>query len=175
MKKLLLLGIFSFVFVSANAQKVEKLKKYKASNGIIYKVGDQIKLGRGSGANGAFVYVTMGGWAMIESGKITPLAPSNAGLIVKIKKIKKYNYKHYKGVYFTVGGGNITNYNIDIENAIAAGEIQSPINKKLTQEKNNNNNDKYDELLKIKKLFDMGVLTKEEYEAEKKKILNGMK
>jgi hypothetical protein len=175
MKKLLLLGIMSFVFVSVNAQKVEKLNEFKASNGVTYKVGDQIKLGRGSGANGAFVYVTIGGWGMVASGKVTPLPPSDAGLIVTIKKIRKYNYKHYKGVYFTVGGGNITNYNVDIENAIATGEIFDPKAKKIAKEKGNAVPDKYDELMKIKKLFDQGVLTKEEYEAEKKKILGGKK
>ena len=32
--------------------------------------------------------------------------------------------------------------------------------------------DKYDQLRKIKKLYDEGILTEEEFTAEKKKILN---
>ena len=174
MKKLLL-GVAFFAITFVMAQKVQKLQEYKASNGVVYKVGDNIKLGRGSGANGDFVYVTLGGWGMVAEGKVTPLPPSNAGLVVTIKKIKKYDYKHYKGVYFTIGGGNITNYNLDIENAIATGEIAGPKNKNMAQEKTNAAPDKYDELMKIKKLFDQGVLTKEEYEAEKKKILGEKK
>jgi len=162
------------MFVSVNAQNVKKLNEYKASNGITYKIGDEIKLGKGSNDNGNFVYVTMGGWAL-ASGEAASLGAGNAGLLVKIKKIKKYNYKHYKGVYFTVGGGNITNYNLDIENAIATGEVQNSRNKHLAQEKNVTHYNKYDELEKIKKLFDQGVLTKEEYETEKQKILNEKK
>ena len=37
---------------------------------------------------------------------------------------------------------------------------------------NNNNDNKYDELEKLKKLYDDKVLTKEEFETEKEKILN---
>lgn len=78
--------------------------------------------------------------------------------------------KRYKGVYFTVGGGNITNYTLDIENAIATCEVENCI-----EEKNERNSsvDKYDQLKKLKELFDEGILTQEEYDAEKKKILEG--
>lgn len=37
---------------------------------------------------------------------------------------------------------------------------------------NNTNSDKYEELEKIKKLYDEKILTKEEYEKEKSRILN---
>ena len=37
---------------------------------------------------------------------------------------------------------------------------------------NTNNNAKYEELEKVKKLYDEKILTKEEYEKEKKRILN---
>lgn len=171
MKKLLLLSFVLFAISNLQAQKkIEKLDDYKASNGITYKVGDEIKLGRGSDTNGRFVYVNMGGWGAAMSGNPEQnwLGAANAGLLVTIKKIKKYNYKRYKGVYFTVGGGNITNYTIDIENAIATCEIEN-----CNQEDNSSTaaTDKYDKLAKVKKLFDDGVLTKEEYETEKEKIL----
>lgn len=160
-----------FVVNLVYAQNVEKLEEYTASNGITYKVGDEIKLGRGSDTNGKFVYVNVGGWAMSTDAESNRLGAANAGLIVTVKKIKKYDYKRYKGVYFTVGGGNITNYTLDIENAIITCEIEDC--------KNNNEvssistSDKYDQLAKLKKLFDDGVLTEEEYNAEKKKVLDG--
>jgi len=54
------------MFVSVNAQNVKKLNEYKASNGITYKIGDEIKLGKGSNDNGNIVYVTMVGWAHLS-------------------------------------------------------------------------------------------------------------
>ena len=169
MKKLLFLGIFSLLITSAIAKNQIKLNEYKASNGVTYKVGDTIKLARGSGTNGTFVYVTTG--TRVITGTGAYLSSMSSGLIVTIEQIIKFNYKHYKGVFFFVDGGWFTTYSINIENAIAVGEIQSPNNKKMTQKNNNNRCDKYDELMKIKKLLDQGVLTKEEFEAEKKKTL----
>lgn len=112
--------IFTF---SALGQNNIRLQEYTASNGITYKVGDDFKLGRGSDTNGRFVYANMTGWAMSTNPQQNRLPAANAGLIVTIKKINKYNYRRNKGVFFTVGGGNITNYLIDIENAIATCEV----------------------------------------------------
>ena len=163
MKKITLLLLFLTAF--ANAQRLDE---YTASNGITYKEGDEIELNRGSGDNGRFVYVTIGGWAVSSNAYANQLPASNANINVVVKKIKKYDTKRLKAVIFTVGGGNITNYILDIENAIAACEI-TPCD---SEDKNNASaSDKYDKLAKIKKLFDEGVLSEDEYEAEKKKIL----
>lgn len=170
MKKITFLIIVILTINSVQAQKkITKLKEYTASNGITYKVGDEFKLGQGSDTNGKFVYANIGGWAISTNAEANRLGAANAGLIVKVKKIKKYNYKRYKGVYFTVGGGNITNYIIDIENAIKSCEIEICNDKKETSKPKLN---KYDNIAKLKKLLDDGALTQEEYDTEKKKILN---
>ena len=170
MKKITFLIITLLTLNLSQAQKrVEKLKEFTASNGTTYKIGDEIKLGRGSDTNGKFVYVNIGGWAISTNAEENRLGAANAGLLVTIKKIKKYNYKRYKGVYLTVGGGNITNYIINIENAIATCEIKDCKKDKIAAHPTV---DKYDKLKKIKKLFNEGILTEEEYQAEKKKILN---
>ncbi len=167
MKKVVML--FLLVSISLTAQKkVEKLESYTASNGVTYKLGDEFKLEKGSDTNGKFVYVLMGGWAMsTNNAEANRLPAANAGLIVTVKKIKKYNYKRYKGVYFTVGGGNITNYIIDIENAIGVCEIKPCTSSKEAQPKP----DKYDQLKKLKELLDSGVLSQDEFDSEKKKLL----
>lgn len=169
MKKITLLIIAMLTLNSIQAQKkVEKLEEYTASNGITYKVGDEFKLGQGSDTNGKFVYVNIGGWAMSTNAEENRLGAANTDLIVTLKKIKKYNKKRFKGVYFTVGGGNITNYTIDIENAIKSCEIE------ICKNENNvavSKPDKYDQLAKLKKLLDNEVLTQEEYDTEKKEIL----
>lgn len=172
MKKITFLIIAILTLNLAQAQKkIEKLEEFTASNGITYKIGDEVKLGRGSDTNGKFVYVNIGGWAISTNPEENRLGAANAGLLVTIKKINKYNHKRYKGVYFTVGGGNITNYTLDIENAIKTCEVENCTKEVQKVEVVGNTSDKYDQLKKIKKLLDDGVLTQEEYDAEKKKIL----
>ncbi len=167
MKKILIIVILLFSVVVVNGQFSTKLKEYKASNGVTYKKGDTIKLNRGSNYNGSFNYVTMGGWMISANPEANKLPSTNAGLLCTIKKIKKYDTKRMKKVIFVVGGGNITNYWISIEEAIASCEV-APC-KKNTEK--NTTEDKYEKLKKIKNLFDSGVLTKEEFETEKKKVL----
>ena len=157
--------------LSHGQKKKEKLSEFTASNGITYKIGDEVKLGRGSDTNGKFVYVNIGGWAVSTNPENNRLGAANSGLIVTIKKIHKYNYKRYKGVYFTVGGGNITNYTLDIESAIKTCEVEHCTKEIQKVEIVGNTSDKYDQLKKIKELLDEGILTQEEYDAEKKKIL----
>lgn len=73
-------------------------------------------------------------------------------------------------------------YYIDYENAVNSGELKyqgkQPINKnstsvevKLIQEKNENISIA-DELVKLKKLFDVSAISKEEYDVAKKKLLD---
>lgn len=61
MKRITLLVILAMIIGLTQAQNNEKLNEYTASNGITYKIGDEIKLGRGSDTNGKFVYVNIGG------------------------------------------------------------------------------------------------------------------
>ncbi len=176
-KLLLLLSITLFTISSLHAQRVEKLDEYTASNGVTYKVGDEIKLGRGSDTNGRFVYVNMSGWGavmtatndQVHNANQNRMEASNAGMLVTIKKIKSYDKKRFKGVIFTIGAGNITNYTMDIENAIATCEVENC--KTESDQVAVATSDKYDKLKKLKELFDDGVLTEEEYNAEKDKIL----
>lgn len=161
MKKIILLLLLVTGF--ANAQ--ERLSEYKASNEITYKEGDTIQLGRGSGIQGTFVYLKVAGWA---AGSATQIGSAYGGLNVTIKKIKKATFKGGTKIYFTVGGGNITNYSLEIEEAIASCEVKDCIKPKLTVV---SQSDKYDKLKKLKDLLVDGTLTEDEYNIEKKKLL----
>lgn len=162
MKKIILLLLLVTGFVNGQ----ERILEYKASNNITYKVGDTIQLGRGSGMQGTFVYLKMAGWA---AGSATQIGSAYGGLNVNIKKIKKLTFKGGEKIYFTVGGGNITNYSLEIEEAIASCEVKNCTNPQTTVI---SQSDKYDKLKKLKELFDNGTLTQEEYDSEKKKLLN---
>lgn len=162
MKKIFFLLFLFTAFTNAQS----RIAEYKASNSITYKEGDSISLGRGSGIQGTFVYLKMAGWA---AGSETQIGSAYSGLNVIIKKIKKVKFKGAEKIVFIVGGGNITNYSLEIEDAIATCEIKdcnSKINSKIVE------SNKYDDLKKLKNLLDEGVLSKEEFEAEKKKLLN---
>ncbi|TGV01490.1 SHOCT domain-containing protein [Flavivirga rizhaonensis] len=164
-----------------NKKKDNKIvnETYAASNGVVYHVGDTITLGRGSSPNGDFNYLQMGGFyntLSVLNGEYDDIASSigrnYSGLNVEIKKIKEINFKGASKVIFVVGGGNITNYNLMIEDAISTCEIKNcsdTYNKpQIVYQKQE---DKYDKLKKVKELLDTGVLTQEEFENEKKKLL----
>ncbi len=65
------------------------------------------------------------------------------------------------------------NYEIDIENAIRSGELIVP-DEFLPKDKSQhlNQETKYDRLKKIKELKDSGVLSEDEFQKEKDKIMS---
>ena len=167
MKKLVIL--ICLISFSLNAQKKDKLTSYTASNGINYKVGDILWLGKGSGVNGQFEYVKIGGWAKKLSSTPMKLSYKNENRPFTIKKIFKYRSEKWKSVHLTLGSDSSTNYTMDLDNAISNGEVRQSIEKRDTDQLKNY--DKYDRIAKLKKLLDDGALTKDEYESEKGKLL----
>ncbi|SNR60138.1 Short C-terminal domain-containing protein [Lutibacter agarilyticus] len=163
------------------AQKKVKLKNYKASNEVTYKIGDQIKLTKGSRKDLKFESIRYGIFGGLDKDKLTP---ANQGVDLTILKIIKYEgYVGYNIVEFVVTGPTTTltyNHYLDIEKAIKLCEIENCgktfKNEKviISSKKNENNSEltKYDKLRELKKLLDEGVLTEKEYQDEKKKILD---
>lgn len=149
----------------------EKLESYKASNGKTYKIGDEIRIGRGSGHNGQFVYLEMGGWLAVagaSNGQSVPvLGKEFTGRTVVVEKIKKQNSGK---VLFIVKSKNITNYTLYIDDAIATCEIED-CKKDAIPVTVINQTSKFDELKKLKELFDAGAITEQEYQTEKEKLL----
>ena len=157
------------------ALKAEEIKLYKATNDIIYHVGDTVRLGRGSSYDGTFQYVNLGGFIAFQfkdprRDKKQLNAPetfaSNSGIIKKIKMQR--GGPDANRVTFVTDFKGPVNYNLYIEDAIATCEVTPcPKTGQVTSQ-----GDKFDQLKKLKALFDSGALTKEEYETEKKKLLN---
>jgi len=122
------------------------------------------------------------------------MSPTNSGrefVIVNLKASgsKKIGYSFSPVIAEPIDGGKkdklrlgTERYYIDYENAVNSGELiypdkqpanknTSPIEVKIVQEKNENISIP-DELAKMKKLYDSGAITKEEYDVAKKKLLD---
>ena len=154
--------------LSAHAQK--DLGEYKASNGITYHTGDTVKLGRGSAPNGNFRYVEAGGMMASTNPDLNTLGKQFSGTNAIIKKIIIWKKKGAEKFYLIVGVGLMTNYYVAIEDAIETCEVAICKGSNPTAPPAA---DKYDQLKKLKTLLDEGVITQEEYDKEKAKILSG--
>ncbi len=151
---------------------INNSESYKASNGITYKVGDLIELGKGSNSDGSFVHLRVSGWAGVI-GADTRIGAGYAGnkVIIKSFLYERSKRRGFEKVWVMVGGGNITNYSLDLESAIQVCEVVpcsdvqkvQIINKPLSIA---------DELKKLHNLKEEGILSEEEYNQQKQKLLN---
>jgi hypothetical protein len=155
--------------------QTKKYESYTASNGVTYHIGDTVILGRGSAPDGTFRYVQMGGWAGTlntdaNNANANNIGKNYSGTGVIIKKIRSYKMKGVERVAFVVGGGNITNYELSIEDAIGTCEIRD-CKQQTSQVIQVATESKYDKLKKLKELLDSGAITKDEYDQEKTKVM----
>jgi len=173
MKKIIIAALLFVPFLS-NAQ----VKEYKASNGVTYRVGDTLRLGLGSNADGSFLYVedkgllgSLGPFGNMGPGRNQPVRSlskdyANVGAI--IKSINKTSVNGVQKYTFSVNPGGPMRYNVYVDDAIATCEVKPC--------KNNGpaatTGSVADEIKKLKALMDSGAITKSEYEAQKKKLLS---
>jgi hypothetical protein len=158
------------------------------TSGFKIVVGDDIKLGTGSTPDGDFKFIrrnsTGFGTLMMTTNnnsydKSQLSLPRNmAGHKGKVVKIVTRGNKKIGKTYeplVTFGSGR---YEIDVDNAIAAGEMIVPeefrpkpkVTATIVEMKQELSI--ADELIKLKKLLDDGILTQEEYDKQKKKLLD---
>ena len=193
MKKVFLfcvtLLIISKTFSQDNDSSLPRIVKDTlfTTSGYKIAVGQEINIGTGATPDGDFKFIRRNssgfGTAMIMTdnnsyNKSQLSLPRNmAGHKGKVAKIVTRGNKKIGITYeplITFGSGR---YEIDVDNAIASGEIIVPDEFKpkpkvtTTVVEVKQQVSVADELTKLKKLLDDGVLTKEEYEAQKKKLL----
>lgn len=170
MKKIILIFICT---LSASFIQAQGLTEYTASNNVTYHIGDTIKLGRGSAPNGDFSYCQMGDTYAILSalggngGRIDqglPRGLSGANMI--IKKIKETTFKGAKVISFNVAGGNLVQYKILIEDALATGELKS---------NGYTSDEALTELKKAKDKLDLGLISLEQYDTLKMTLVKYIK
>lgn len=154
-------------------------------SGFVFRKGEYLKLGIGTMPDGSFKYIRISSSSLMGYSGNNPnaaisanaLPPSFSGRtseILRLQKMgnKKFGYQDYAIVKL----GAMARYEIDIDNAILSGELDLPAefkpkDKVLQVEIKGSATSLADELIKLKKLLDDGILTKEEFEAEKKKLL----
>jgi len=156
MNKLLLFFTLLLSFSSIKAQTT-----YKAKSGHIFKVGDTLKLGQPITISSGPIVATTGEWATVFNKKNEKLR--NMNFINKKAVISEINTVGDAKLHFKLYGKKLY---ILVDEAISLGEMI------VTYESKDNSLDKYDKIKKLKELLDIGALSKEEFESEKKKLLN---
>jgi hypothetical protein len=163
---LTILGLFNFN-IFAQEIKYNELSStepgyynsYLASDGAIYKIGDKIKIGFPS-SNKTFAFIWQGDGILVAA---TPLAASNSGTETEIKKIfvngtKRTGYQVWMKTKGIIG---LLNYSVQFENALSTGEIKGfgmTSDEALIQ------------LKKAKDKLELGLISQDEYEQQKKEL-----
>jgi hypothetical protein len=161
---IILLLVCSVVF--GQGRSVSWKKKIKdpivLSSKDTLKVGDLIELQEGSTEKGQFKFVQL---LNNFNEPIQQATSKNA-----FSKQKILFFKTQDGVYYAF----TKFYCINIEPATKANEIKCASIKRLKPDKKKNEEDssKFEKIRELKKLLDEGAITQEEFENEKKKILN---
>lgn len=140
----------------------------------------KIKLGTGSTPDGSFKFVRINSNSFFSYSSDKPNDANNAnagprsmsGHEYKVAKIDKRGTRKTGYVYYAVLAG-LPRYEIDVDNAIAVGEIVVPSEYKPgAKSQPASTMSLADELKKLKDLLDQGALTKDEFESAKKKLLS---
>lgn len=186
MKKLLFIVVL-FIVGICNAQNESKLENdtLKTSTGFKVYVDMELKIGTGSMNDGDFKFIRTNATSLMNYSSTTgykglanqanSFSRRNSGLNFKVKKIMSRGSKKNGYVYYAKIGQGLTNYEVDVENAIKFGELIVP-DEYMPKLKNQlqviTTETKYDKLKKIKDLKDSGVLSEDEFQKEKEKIMN---
>lgn len=173
-------SIFSQTSFNTEKQALTKFPQkdvYQCNSGWLLHKGDVIELGKGSMPDKSFAFVksAQNGVALFLEDNETRerklgFQYNNAKGLIK----DFYVYGNKKIGYYIIARLKVGQLRQDlyIENAIEAGEIKVPEQyAKKNDEIGSPSQSKADEIKKLKELVDSGALTKDEFDAEKKKIL----
>ena len=177
---LLLLMLPAFAYCQDTYLKGDTLV---TSSGFKVYRGQKLKMGKGSTPDGDFKYIRRSATSLFNNTSTYHAAANSSNALPRrssqleyeVVRIDERGSKKHGYVYYPIIGTGFGRYEIDIDNAIEAGELQVPNEYKPQQKNNtvvvNSQLSLADELAKLKKLYDDGTLNKEEYEAAKKKLL----
>lgn len=155
---------------------------FKSKTGMVFNEGDYIVFGDGTLPTGDFATISVNGTSMFRTVSSNNAYNANSNSLSKDwhgykKKIIRFDVQGRENIGYrtfaiiTIGAAR---YQVDIDKAIDKGEIIVPEQYRpknatgtVVQEQST-----ADEILKYKKLLDDGVITKEEFDIQKKKLLS---
>ena len=151
----------------------KSITSFTTEAGKMLHVGDTVRIGRGSGVNGAFRYV------FIPSNMFTGtpqkfFTSDFAGSAARIKDLKVTESSTY-GIQTVavIKGDGLLSGCIVINSAENAGELRTkPVARPVAAAAAPAPVNVTDELIKLKKLFDAKVLTQAEFTTQKNRLLN---
>jgi len=140
-----------------SAYKNYYFDSYISKDGVLYKITDRLKIGTPS-SNKTFAFITDDN--PLGSSNDSQLGVSSSGDQTEIKKIYVTGNKRtgYSVYFRTKGYNSFSNFVINIENAIGAGEIK-PFGK--------TSDEALSELKKAKDKLDLDLITKVKYDSIK--------
>lgn len=188
MKKLFILSFLVYGIAFSQENELRNDTLFLAKGGFLVE-GQNIKLGKGSKDNGDFRHIEVSSTSMMRQVNTTNNGFSSSrvntqeanalsneynnleGKIIRFDKrgTKKTGFKYMP----ILGIGLPQRYQVDIDNAIQAGEVLVD-GYKLEKKEYTQTSDFSiaDELKKLKDLMDQGILTEEEFNLQKEKLLN---
>lgn len=175
MKKLVFCFLFFSVFMNGYAQDVVlkhsdleygkkkpkgKFTVYESENGTVYRLDDILTIGMPS-SNKIFAFITTGDGIFTPVEKATIDASGERSKLFKIYVggTKKTGYQAY---FRSKGYGGISNYGIEVEDAIKNNELESS---GLTSDQ------ALEELKKAKSKLDLELITQDEYNKVKNELI----
>ncbi len=169
-------------YLHTNAQqpvpRIENDSLFTGSGMVIGK-GQKIKLGLGTMPDGNFKFVRINTSSIFHNTEITnynsgfnansanSMNRRESGREFSVKRLEKRGDENHGYRYYLVLAG-MPRYEVDIENAIASGEVEVPAKFRVASAAGLSI---AEELTRFKKLLDEGALTAEEFAIQKKKLL----
>jgi hypothetical protein len=172
------------IFILPAAKLFAQIPGYKVdgpvqiNDSLWVREGDTLKLGTGSsGSRGDFRYIYIPANALLGSMEES-LNRTYAGKYAVIKHFKKWEHKKSGTKIYTVINLGGLNEVVELGSAIETGEIVAingkrvgPTAERVAVVNQASSTSAADEIRKLKALMDEGIITKEEFEAQKKKLL----
>lgn len=168
-----LAALIGLLFTSSLAQAQitgKSVPSFTTQSGTVFQIGDTVRIGRGSSANGSFRYIYLP--ANVFTGSAQKFFDSSfAGTSIPIKDLRRTNVDKTVAV---IKGEGLLSGCIDLNLAEEVGEIRT----KAAQRPKAApavavvaSTNVTDELIKLKQLLDAKVLTPAEFTVQKNKLL----
>lgn len=173
MKHLLLAIALLFSVASFGQKKKEKtIDSIQTKSGWVIYEGDEVEIGLGTLPDGRFKYIKDAGWNTALTATSNSIYNEYKDAGPKYLNNTKQKVHAVSGRFFNIKQALGGRLRVDVEAAIQSGELVLPEQYRKSESPKESTLSVADELTKLKKLYDDGILTKDEFEAQKKKLLN---